>query len=118
MSALGDAIFIEHHRKSAEAVGLDDVHAHVEEGAVKLLDHVGPRDVEDLVAPFEVVAPEIVDREVLHLKTRAGGPVVDQHAFAEGREIGIVGPRSGEGRANSQFHCCYRLPVGGSMSLR
>ena len=85
---------------------------------MQLLDGVGPCDVEYLIAAFEMVPPEVIGAEVLELETRSRGAVEDEHAVVEGGEVRIVGPRSGEGRENSQFHCWYRLPVRRLMSLR
>ena len=50
---VGDAVLPERGQVGAEGVGLDSVDAGVEVGGVDGPDHVGPGDVEDLVAALE-----------------------------------------------------------------
>ena len=69
-----DAVLGEHDREAAERVGLDDVDADVEERAVQLLDDVGPRRAEHLVAALERRAAEVVGAQLGELEVRARSP--------------------------------------------
>ena len=97
------AVLAEGGRERPEGAGLDDVDADVEERRVELLDDVRPGDHEQLVAPLEVRAAEVVGGEVLLLDAGAEGAVVDDHALANrfeerahaGRLVGsVLGPTS------------------------
>jgi hypothetical protein len=76
--AVGEAVLDQHDRVGAEAVGLDDVAAGLQEGGVNGADHLRPREHQQLVAPL--MAPEILRREVVLLQIGAHRAVVNQHA--------------------------------------
>ena len=69
-------------RRAAEGVGLDDVGAGGEVGAVDLPDHVGPREVEHLGAVL--LAAEVTLQVQVHgLDQAAHGAVAEQHPLAQ-----------------------------------
>jgi hypothetical protein len=57
---------------------------------VERFDDVGPRDRENLVAPFEGDAAKVVGLEVAKLQIRACGSVKDDDFLGESREIRVV----------------------------
>jgi hypothetical protein len=60
VGTVGDAVLDEWDGEGAEGVGLDDIGSGFEVPGVEGCDDIGPGDVEDLVAPAEVRAAEIV----------------------------------------------------------
>ncbi len=105
------AVFGEHRGEGTERVGLDHVAADLVEGPVYLFDHVGTGDHEDLVAPFEVRAPEIVGGQIGQLEIGPHGAVEYDDALGDGLEVARFSgdgshspptiPGSGEGAARS-----------------
>ena len=93
---VGDAVLGEHGGEAAEAGGLDDVDADVEEGGVHPGDDVGPGQAEHLVAALERRSAEVVGGEVEGLHVRAERAVVDDHALGDGIEKGVGGHRGFE----------------------
>jgi len=91
LGALRDLVLDEHDRKRAEGVRLDDVDADLEEGPVKVPDHVRTREHEHLVAAFEGVAAEVVGAEIAKLQVRTGRAVEDDDALARNFEVGGIG---------------------------
>ncbi len=87
VGALGQVVLGKYQGERAEAVGLDHVDADVEERAVEGLDHIGARRHEDLVAPLELRATEVVGSEVSQLQVGAGGAVEDEDALGEGAQV-------------------------------
>jgi len=79
--AVGDIVVGEVGEVGPERVGLDGVRAGLEVGAMDVLDDVGARVVEDLVAPLET--GEVVEGEISGLEHRAHGPVGDHHPLGE-----------------------------------
>ncbi len=103
--ALRDAVLGQDDREPAEGVGLDDVDADVEEGAVQLLDERRAGDsVSASLQPFEGGAAEVVGVQVHQLEVGPGGPVVDEDPLAQRAQVGVVGARSAEGRARGGLH--------------
>ena len=88
MGAVGDLVLGEHRREPAERVRLDHIDADVEIRGMEVGHHVGPRHVEDLRAPFELRAAEVVERQVAGMDTGAGRPVEHHDAFTHGVEKG------------------------------
>jgi hypothetical protein len=87
----GEAVVLERHRRAGEAVGLDDVGAGCQEGAVDVADDVGAGDREDVAAPAEgavvvavALAVEVCLLEPALLDHGAHGPVHDQNAAGHG----------------------------------
>ncbi len=85
---VGLAVLGEHRGERAEGVGLDDVATHLEERPVDPLDHVGPSDDEELVAPFELGAAEVVGTEIGQLQVGPHGAVEDHDAL--GRRLSVA----------------------------
>ncbi len=103
--ALGDAELPEDEGRGAEGVGLDDVCAGFEVGAVDLADDVGAGDGEDLGAVLEagVIA---VDGEVVVLDAGSHRAVVDEDSLREGfEEAGHLCPMRGR-RERGRLHGC------------
>ena len=90
--AFCDLILGEHDGKGAKRVGFDDVDADLEERAVQVLDDVGPRHDEGLVATLERRASEVVRPEAAQLQVRPGRPVEDDDALVE--KIQVAGHES------------------------
>ena len=91
------AVLGEHRSERTEGVGLDDIAADFVEGPVDLLDGVGPGSHQQLVAPFEVGAAEVVSGQFGHLEVGPHGAVEDDDALGDGLEIarfGAVGSHS------------------------
>ena len=65
------------------------------------LDRLGLRDDQDLVASFEGGATEVVGVQILELEVRAGRAVVDEDAFVQRVQVGVVRVRTSE-RADAQ----------------
>ena len=78
---VGDVVLGEVDGRSVERVGLNHVAADIEETGVDLLDSVGPRDEQILVAAFEAWSTKIVERKVLDLKIGTHRAVEDDDAF-------------------------------------
>ena len=55
---------------------------------MQLPDHIGPGDIEQLVAAFERCASEVIGGEPRELQVGAGGAIEDDHAAGQGVEIG------------------------------
>ena len=85
--AFGDPVLGEHDREGAERIGLDDVDADVEEGAVEVLNDVGACRDEQLVAAFERRPAEVVRSEPAQLQVRSRRAVEDDDAFGEQVEV-------------------------------
>ncbi len=89
---MGLAVLGEHRGEGSEGIGFDDVTPDLEERAVDALDDVGPGDDEELVAPLEVGASEVVRAETGELQVGTHGAVEDDDA-AERRPPGSSGSR-------------------------
>ena len=70
--------------EGSEGVGLHHVAADLEERPVDPVDGVGPGDHQQLVAPLEVRAAEVVGGEVHQLEVGAHGAVEDDHPLGGG----------------------------------
>ncbi len=81
----------QHDRGGAEGVGLGHVATNLVEGAVHLGHQVGPGLHQDLVAPLQVVAPEVVRAEPEQLEVGPHGSVEDQHALVERTQVARCG---------------------------
>src|SRR5262249_45227217 len=94
VGALGQAVLSEHVRRAAEGVGRDQVGARLVVGGVDRADHSGAGEVQVLVAPFVLGAPEIGGHEAGALDHGAHGPVQNEdalcHRLAESRHSVIV----------------------------
>ena len=73
-----EAVLGEHQRRAAEGVGLDDVGAGLEVGAVHVEDHVRPGADQVFVAALELGAAEVVRTELLGLQHGPGRAVEHQ----------------------------------------
>ncbi len=71
----------------AEGVGLDDVTAHLEERAVDARNDVGAGHHQQLVAPFEVGATEVIGGQPGQLQVGPHGAVEDHDAFGDCPEV-------------------------------
>ena len=80
---LGDVVLGENGGETAEAGGLDGIHAGIQEGAVHRLDHVGTCEGEHLVAALERRSAEVVRTQVESLHERAERPVENDDPFAD-----------------------------------
>ncbi len=79
----GEAVFVEHERRAAERVGLDDVRARLVVLAMDVEDHVGPGEHEVFVAALERGAAEVVGRKVALLDHRAHRAIEHEDAFVQ-----------------------------------
>ena len=104
-----EAVLSEHDGEGSEGVGLDDVAADLQERAVEAVDGVGLGGDEDLVAPSQVLATEVLGAEVHELEVRAGCTVEDEDAFAERGQIGRVVERESTGEEGGGSHGTLRL---------
>ena len=84
-----DAVFGQHPRQGAEAVGLDHVDPDVEERPVQVGHHVGPGVAQELVAPLHGRSAEVIRAQMAQLEVGPGGAVEDDHALAHGVEKGV-----------------------------
>jgi hypothetical protein len=73
--------FVEPDARCLERVGLDRIGARVEVGGVDRLDHVRPRDRQQVVAAF--LAVEVRRGQVAGVDLRSHAPVVDEDALAQ-----------------------------------
>jgi len=64
-----------------------------EKGRVHSSNHVGTRQAEHLVAPFERCAAEVVGSEIKSLHERPEGAIEDDDPFVDRFEIGLSGHR-------------------------
>jgi hypothetical protein len=78
---VGDVVLGQVREVRAERVRLDEVGARLEVRVVDATHHVGPRDVEDLVAALQPL--EVVEGQVGGLEHRAHGPVGDEYALRQ-----------------------------------
>jgi hypothetical protein len=78
---------VEHDRRGAKRLGLDDVAADLEERAVDLGDEVGAGADQDLVAALEVRTTEVFGGQAQQLQVGAHGAVEDQYPFPERLEV-------------------------------
>jgi hypothetical protein len=72
--------------------------------SVQLLDGLGLRDDEDLVAALEGFASEVVRVQFLELQVGARRAVEDEDPLGECREVGIVPAWAGEGWTGAGLH--------------
>ena len=109
---LGDVVLAERDGEGAEAGGLDDVDADVEEGVVHPGDDVGPGDDEQLVAALEGLAAEVVGAQVEGLDVGAEGAVVDDDALVDEIEVPAAHPWSDKATGGStRSEARHRQPV-------
>ncbi len=87
VGAIGDAVFREHRAERTKRGSFKCVDADFQEIFVHLGDEVGPRDGEQFVASFEVLAAEIVGREVFALHVGAKGAIEHDDALIDGLQI-------------------------------
>ncbi len=64
---VGQAVLGEHDRRAAEGVGLDEIGAGLEIGAVDIEDDIGPGHDEVLVAALELDAAEVLGSQISRL---------------------------------------------------
>jgi CRISPR/Cas system CMR-associated protein Cmr3 (group 5 of RAMP superfamily) len=100
VGAIRDAVLGENDAERAEGIGLDDVHADVEERSMELFYRARFGDGEYLIATLERRASEIVSGKILELKVGAGRAVVNKNLLGQRREVGVAGRGAGEGRAD------------------
>jgi hypothetical protein len=86
-STTGYPVLRQDPRQRAEAVGLDDLAADVEEGAVQICYHVWPGEAQHLVATLERRAAEVVLAQAQSLQVGARRPVEDDYAVVDGLHI-------------------------------
>jgi len=86
VGALGEAVLREDIGGTAEGVRGDHVGAGVEVGGVDAADHVGPREVQMLVAALVALAAEVVGAEAGGLDHRPHRAV--EHQDAPGEDVG------------------------------
>ena len=87
VGSLADAVLAERYGEGAEAGGLHDVDADLEEGVVHAGDDLGTGDDEQLVAALEGLTAEVVGAELERLDVRAEGAVVDDDALRDEVEV-------------------------------
>jgi hypothetical protein len=104
VDARGDVVLAEGGVVGAEGVGLDAVDAGGEVLAVDRGDDVGPGDVQDLVAAFEVL--EVLEGGVLGLEHGAHGAVGDDDAARERRAQRLGTGAAVGGRGRQRGHGC------------
>ncbi len=89
VSAVGQVVLRQHDRRSAEGVGLDDVGARFEVGAMDAEDDVGPGLDQDLVAALPAGPAEVLGTETGGLEHRAGRAVEHEDPLVhQGPEFG------------------------------
>ncbi len=116
--ARSDPVFAQHDGEGPEGVRLDDIHPDVEKGAVQLRHDVRAGHAEDLVAPFEIRATEVVARQSGELEVRPRRPVVDEDALLEGREVGGILRLEPLERGRRISHCLGRLTANPPVASR
>ncbi len=84
---VGYVVLTQGDGERAERVGLDHVDSHIQEGAVEIGDDIGPGDAEDVDAPFELGAAEVVDGQTDSLQIGAGGTVEDDGSGRDGVQV-------------------------------
>ena len=80
-----------------------------------VLDHVGTSGDQQLVAAFEVGAPEVVGAELTELEIRARGAIKDEHSLRERRQVWIVGAGSSERRTRGYLHWIHQVTCANSV---
>ena len=81
--AIAETILGENERRAAERICFDDVRTGFQVFAVNPENHIGPREIEVLVAAFEVRATEIRGGQVLLLQHGAHRAIQYEDALAE-----------------------------------
>jgi hypothetical protein len=78
-----DVVLAQRDGERPEAVGLDDVGAHLEERFVQVGDDVGPGHRQDVGAALELGPAVVIGSEPQLLQVRAGRPVVDDDTLVD-----------------------------------
>ena len=76
---------------------------------MQLADDVGPRRTEDLVAPLQRGAAEVVGVELGELEIGPGGPVEDDGATLDRREVRILVGSHPQRLGPASLHTAKRL---------
>ena len=83
----GHAVLRQHPGQRAEAVGLDDVAAHLEERPVDWAIDFGPGDAQHLVATLEDRSAEVVLPQAQSLQVGPRGAVEDDDAVMDSFDV-------------------------------
>jgi hypothetical protein len=78
---VGDPVLPQRGQVGSERVGFDRVHARREVRVVDRPNHIGPGEVQDLVAAFQTI--EVGQRQVIALQHGAHRPVRDHHTVGQ-----------------------------------